>query len=162
PPGSLPAGPCIVRSASPTEDTAATSNAGQLLSLVVDDPAGFSGAVARVVAALPRRGGRPLGAVFVQPFLRAEAAGITFFDGFCFEETWAAGTNLALTSGHERGHVRRGHVQRGDRHHDWLLRVHRTFGGALDLEWAQPSRQEPADPVLLQARPALFPIRRCE
>src|SRR5262247_2186060 len=47
-------GPVIVRSGSPTEDTQATSNAGQLLSLAVRDPAAFGESLARVVAALPR------------------------------------------------------------------------------------------------------------
>lgn len=158
----IPDAPCIVRSGSPTEDTAETSNAGQLLSLPVHAPGEFTAALAQVVAALPRRDGRPQGAVFVQPFLRAEAAGITFFDGFYFEETWAPGTNLALTSGQERGHVRRGHVRRGDRWHAWLLRIHRVFGGRLDIEWAQPAEAGSPDPILLQVRPALFPIRRCE
>ena len=46
--------PCIVRSGSPTEDTRTTSNAGQLLSLVVQESDRFAEAVRRVVAALPR------------------------------------------------------------------------------------------------------------
>lgn len=162
----LPDVPCIVRSASPTEDTAATSNAGQLLSVVVEDAAKFAAAVARVVAALPREGegkdGRRLGAVFVQPLVRAEVAGVSFFDGFYFEETWAVESNQALTAGHERGHVRRGHVQRGDPHHDWLVRLQRLFGGRIDIEWAQPYAWEEPEPMLLQVRPALFPIRRCQ
>jgi pyruvate,water dikinase len=160
--GPLPEVPCIVRSASPTEDTAATSNAGQLLSLVVEDPGAFAEAVARVVAALPRSDGRRQGAVFVQPLVRAEVAGVSFFDGFYFEETWAVETNQALTAGHERGHVRRGHVQRGDPHHAWLLRLQRLFGGRIDIEWARPYAWEAPEPVLLQVRPALFPIRRCQ
>jgi pyruvate,water dikinase len=157
----LPA-PCIIRSASPTEDTTVTSNAGQLLSLVVAAPGEFADALARVVSALPRRAGRPLGAVFVQPYLRAEAAGITFFDGFYFEETWDVESNVGLTSGQERGNVRLGHIQRGDRHHEWLLRVHRVFGGRIDLEWTRPVSTVGPDPVLLQVRPALFPLRRCQ
>src|SRR4051794_21468746 len=56
--------PCIVRSGSPTEDTGTTSNAGQYLSLPVASAADFSRAVADVVAALPREGGRPRGVVF--------------------------------------------------------------------------------------------------
>src|SRR4051794_28848067 len=55
----LPGPPCIVRSGSPTEDSERTSNAGQFLSLVVRAPEELAGAVARVVAALPRRDGRP-------------------------------------------------------------------------------------------------------
>src|SRR5438128_299168 len=48
----LGAGPWIVRSGSPTEDTRVTSNAGQLLSLPVHDAADFAAAIGRVVAAL--------------------------------------------------------------------------------------------------------------
>lgn len=166
PPDRLPDGvpefPRIVRSGSPTEDTATTSNAGRFLSEVVERPEDFAGAVGRVVGALPRAGdGRRLGVVFVQPWLRAEAAGVTFFDGFYFEEAWERGGNAAVTSGRSRGQVRRGHVQRGDAHHEWLLRVHRVFGGTVDLEWAVPSAH-PGRPVLLQARPALFPVARCQ
>src|SRR4051794_27709863 len=47
-------GRLIVRSGSPTEDSAATSNAGQFLSLVVDRGDDFAEAVRRVVDALPR------------------------------------------------------------------------------------------------------------
>lgn len=157
----FPAFPWIVRSGSPTEDTETTSNAGQLLSLVVPAAEEFAGAVEWVVAALPRRGGKPLGAVFVQPFVPADAAGVTFFDGFYFEETEAEGSNQALTSGQARGQVRRGHVQRGDAYHDWLLRVYGLLGRPVDLEWARRPGQG-SEPVLLQVRPALFPIRRCE
>src|SRR4051794_4948737 len=46
--------PCVVRSGSPTEDGAATSNAGQFTSVVVRDAADFPAALAEVVAALPR------------------------------------------------------------------------------------------------------------
>jgi pyruvate,water dikinase len=161
-PAGKPRAPVVVRSASPTEDTLKSSNAGQLLSVTVREEAGFAPEVARVVAALPRRDGKPLGAVFVQPRIEAEAAGVTFFDGFYFEETRAAGSNDALTGGRERGDVRLGHVMRGDRHDDWLLRVHRAFGGQLDIEWARAGPERAADPVLLQVRPALFPIRRCQ
>ncbi len=162
PPDALPAAPWIVRSGSPTEDTRVTSNAGQLLSLVVEGPEGFAAAVARVVAALPRRDGRPLGVAFVQPLIRAETAGVTFFDGFYYEETRAAGSNEALTSGRERGDVRRGHVRRGDAHDAWLVRLGRRFGGRIDVEWAIPPGTGRAGPTLLQVRPALFPIRRSE
>jgi phosphohistidine swiveling domain-containing protein len=149
--------PCIVRSGSPTEDTAATSNAGRFLSLPVHAPGALPGALARVVAALPVRDGRRRGVVFVQPLIAAVTAGITFFDGFYYEETSAPGGNGDLTAGRCRGEVRRGQIERGEPRSDWLGRVHRAFGGRLDLEWAQPDR---GGRVLLQVRPALFPIRR--
>jgi hypothetical protein len=57
--------PCIVRSISPTEDTKQGSQAGRFLSLVVNCPSDFPGAVARVLASLPVRDGRRLGAVAV-------------------------------------------------------------------------------------------------
>jgi len=151
--------PCVVRSGSPTEDSAATSNAGQFLSVVVRSEAGFPLAVADVAASLPVADGRPLGVVFVQLLIEGGRAGVTFFDGFYFEETSAPGGNQALTAGLERGDARRGHLTRGDRRHDWLARVHRVFGGTLDIEWAEP---DGGDPVLLQVRPALFPLRRCQ
>jgi pyruvate,water dikinase len=162
-PPELPDAPCIVRSGSPTEDTRVTSNAGQLLSAVVDEPEDFANAVARVVAALPRQNGQPLGLVFVQPLIQAKTAGVTFFDGFYFEETSAAGSNAALTAGLDRGKVRRGHVERGDLRAAWLGRLVKLVGGPVDVEWAIPFGWEtPNEPMLLQARPALFPIRRNE
>src|SRR5215831_18014800 len=100
PPDDLGPGPCIIRSGSPTEDRRTTSNAGQLLSLVVRDRAEFAESLRRVVAALPR------GAVFVQPLIAATEAGVAFFDGFYYERTLAAGGNQALTSGQARGDVR--------------------------------------------------------
>src|SRR5947209_7987857 len=73
PPHELGPAPWIIRSGSPTEDTHTTSNAGQLLSLVVPQSHEFAEALRRVVEALPADGnGRKLGAVFVQPWLRAE------------------------------------------------------------------------------------------
>ncbi len=87
-PAALAGRPLIVRSGSPTEDTHATSNAGQLLSLAVRDPMGFPNALARVVAAMPREG-----VVFVQPLIQAEEAGVAFFDGFYYERTLASGGN---------------------------------------------------------------------
>ncbi len=159
PPGGM-AAPWMVRSGSPTEDTAASSNAGRYLSLAVADPGEFAGAVARVVAALPLGpDGLPLGVVFVQPRIEAETAGVTFFDGFYFEEARAQGSNRGLTAGLERGEVRRGQVDPGDPHGAWLVRLHRRFGGRIDVEWATPSG---AGPTLLQVRPAPFPIRRSE
>jgi pyruvate,water dikinase len=154
--------PVIVRSASPSEDTNRTSNAGQFQSVVADDAAAVGAALQQVVQSLPKPGGRPAGAVFVQPLLRAEVAGVTFFDGFYYEETRAGGSNAGLTAGRERGQVCRGHVQRGDPHHEWLARVQAVFGGTIDIEWARPAQDAREAPVLLQVRPALFPIRRNE
>jgi pyruvate,water dikinase len=162
PPPSLAGRPLIVRSGSPTEDTFATSNAGQLLSLPVRDPAGFGDALGRVAAALPRDGrGRPLGAVFVQPLVEAEEAGVAFFGGFYWERTTAPGSNEGLTAGWERGRVERGHLQRDDPWSDWLAAVHRPFRRAaprIDLEFARDA----AGWILLQVRPALFPMTRNE
>src|SRR5690349_11855185 len=77
PPPDAGAGPLIIRSGSPTEDQRTTSNAGQLLSLVVPRPEEFAVALARVVAALPTDSARvPRGAVFVQPVVRAAEAGV--------------------------------------------------------------------------------------
>jgi pyruvate,water dikinase len=155
-------GPVIVRSGSPTEDTQATSNAGQLLSLVVREPGSFDESVAKVVAALPRDGrGEPSGAVFVQPLIEAEEAGVAFFDGFYWERTTALGTNEDLTSGHSRGQVARGHLARQDPWSDWLAAVHRPFRRdvpRIDVEFARDGRGW----ILLQVRPALFPIARNE
>ena len=159
PPESLAGRPLIVRSGSPTEDTFATSNAGQLLSLPVRDPAGFGEALRRVAAALPRDG-----AVFVQPLLEAEEAGVAFFDGFYWERTTAPGSNEGLTAGWERGRVERGYLQRGGPQgpwSDWLSTVYRPFRRAaprIDLEFARDA----AGWILLQVRPALFPVRRNE
>ena len=112
-PPSLAGHRVIVRSGSPTEDTQATSNAGQLLSVAVHDPGSFGESLARVVAALPRDGrGEPLGAVFVQPLVEAEEAGVAFFDGFYFERTTSPGGNEGLTSGQARGEVVRGTLTR--------------------------------------------------
>src|SRR5438270_6873173 len=64
--------PLILRSGSPTEDTRTTSNAGQLLSLVVHRREEFAAHLARVVEALPcDAAGRRLGAVFAQPLIQA-------------------------------------------------------------------------------------------
>src|SRR6266699_71699 len=87
-------GPWIIRSGSPTEDTRQTSNAGQLLSLPVRDPADFATALRRVVEALPvGPDGLRRGAVFVQPLVAAREAGVAFFDGFYYEQTQARGSN---------------------------------------------------------------------
>ncbi len=164
-------GPCIVRSASPTEDTDAGTAAGQFVSVAVTEPGAladgggtaFAAAVRRVVASLPRDGaGRPRGAAFVQPLLTPERGGVAFFDGFYFERTTAAGGNQALTSGTERGDVVRGHLRRAEPWSDWLRHLDRAFrdelgsGLALDVEFAQGGDRF----TLLQARPARFGVRR--
>jgi pyruvate,water dikinase len=160
-----PAGPepLIVRSASPTEDGQVTSNAGQLLSVIVRDRAEFFDAVARVTAALPREeNGKPRGAVFVQPLIESDEAGVAFFDGFYYERAQARGGNQELTSGRARGSVTRGHVARGELWSRWLEEVYAVFGEDargdrnLDLEYARDEKGY----VLLQVRPALFPVRR--
>ena len=105
--------PLIVRSGSPTEDTHATSNAGQLLSLAVQAPAApgaFGDALARVAAALPRdANGRPLGAVFVQPLVEGRGGGGGLL------------RRLLLRAGHrarrQRGGDRRARARRGGRGH---------------------------------------------
>jgi pyruvate,water dikinase len=165
PPPYLAGRPLIVRSGSPTEDTLATSNAGQLLSLAVRDPAApgaFGDALARVAAALPRDSkGRPLGAVFVQTLIVAEEAGVAFFDGFYYERATSPGANEGVTAGQERGEVVRGTRRRGDPWSDWLAAVHRPFrreAPRIDLEFARDAGAF----VLLQVRPALFPVARNE
>lgn len=161
-PPSLKGRPVIVRSGSPTEDTQATSNAGQLLSLAVRDPGSFGESLARVVAALPQDGRRePQGAVFVQPLVEAEEAGVAFFDGFYFERTTAPGGNEGLTSGQARGEVARGTLARDDPWSAWLVSVHRPFrreAPRIDIEFARDGQGW----ILLQVRPALFPVVRNE
>ncbi|HYH81630.1 MAG TPA: PEP-utilizing enzyme [Longimicrobium sp.] len=168
--GALPAeiarGPFILRSGSPTEDTRLTSNAGQLLSLFVREPGRFERSLAEVVAALPKDGaGAPLGAVFAQPLVEAGEAGVAFFDGFHYERTIAADGNERLTSGHARGEVTRGHLARGEAWSAWLASIYAVFGRearrsteGIDIEFAR----DEAGYVLLQVRPALFPIARNE
>ncbi len=162
PPPSLADRPVIVRSGSPTEDTQATSNAGQLLSLAVREPCEFAESLARVVAMLPRDDlDAPLGAVFVQPLVMAEEAGVAFFDGFYWERTTAPGGNEGLTSGLDRGEVVRGHLARDDPWSQWLTAVHRPFrkeAPRIDIEFARDA----SGWILLQARPALFPVVRNE
>ncbi|HEX8691100.1 MAG TPA: PEP-utilizing enzyme [Longimicrobium sp.] len=165
PPG-IARGPFILRSGSPTEDTRRTSNAGQLLSLVVREPGRAPQSLAEVVAALPKdEAGAPLGAVFAQPLVEAGEAGVAFFDGFYYERTTAAGGNERLTSGQARGEVTRGHLARGEAWSAWLARVYRVFGRearggteGIDVEFAR----DEAGYVLLQVRPALFPVARNE
>jgi pyruvate,water dikinase len=158
--------PFILRSGSPTEDTRHTSNAGQLLSLAVREPGHFEQSLADVIAALPKDGaGVPLGAVFAQPLVRAAEAGVAFFDGFHYERTIAAGGNERLTSGQARGEVTRGHLARGEAWSAWLAGIYEVFGRearggteAIDIEFARDG----AGYVLLQVRPALFPVARNE
>ncbi|HLW63814.1 MAG TPA: PEP-utilizing enzyme [Gemmataceae bacterium] len=159
PPRELGSGPWIIRSGSPTEDTHATSNAGQLLSLPVHEAAAFGEALRRVVEALPSDAqGRKLGAVFVQPFVKAREAGVAFFDGFYFERTQSRESNESLTSGQARGEVQRGHLTRGDEWSKWLQQVYAVFckDQRIDIEFARDNTGY----VLLQCRPALFPIQR--
>ncbi|HSS47719.1 MAG TPA: hypothetical protein VLX28_02120, partial [Thermoanaerobaculia bacterium] len=162
PPPSIAGRPVIVRSGSPAEDTQATSNAGQLLSLAVREPGAFVESLARVVAALSKDGrGAPLGAVFVQPLVKAEEAGVAFFDGFYWERTTAPGGNEGLTSGLARGEVVRGHLARDDPWSQWLAAVHRPFrkeAPRIDVEFARDA----GGWILLQVRPALFPVVRNE
>jgi phosphohistidine swiveling domain-containing protein len=156
PPSSLAGWPLILRSGSPTEDTRTTSNAGQLLSLAVTDPAAFQESLARVVAVLPKDG-----AVFAQPLVTAEEAGVAFFDGFYFERTTAPGGNEGLTSGVARGWVVRGHLTRGEAWSEWIASVYQVFrreAPRLDVEFARDGEGY----ILLQARPALFPVARNE
>ena len=58
-PAELGAGPVILRSGSPTEDGHLTSNAGQLLSLIVAERARLAESLRRVIDALPRGEGYP-------------------------------------------------------------------------------------------------------
>ena len=151
--------PCIVRSISPTEDTAQSSQAGQFLSVVVNDAQALPDAVAQVTSSLPVDQGRRQGAVAVQPFLVNPRAGVTFFDGFYFEESALSGHNTGVTSGRRRGRVERGYVTRGEPRSRWLARVYQLQGGPVDVEWTETKGGQR---ILLQARPALFPVRRNE
>lgn len=160
-PGTAPvvALPFIIRSGSPTEDTRTTSNAGQLLSLVVHKPEDFPEALRRVIEAMPTdHDGERLGAVFVQPWLRAEEAGVAFCDGFYFERTVARGGNEALTSGQARGEVTRGTLGHVDPWSRFMRRVYDVFAEdrRIDIEFARDADGY----VLLQSRPALFPVKR--
>jgi pyruvate,water dikinase len=149
----------MVRSAAADEDTTTGSGAGKYLSLLVRGPAEWPEALARVIAALPE--GEGGGLVFVQPFVAASWAGVAVTDGFHYEDARAEGSNFDLTSGRAPGLARRGSFERDDPWHAWLAKVHRVFGGTIDIEWAiLEGTDDPARAVLLQARPALFPLRR--
>ncbi|MEM8709567.1 MAG: PEP-utilizing enzyme [Planctomycetota bacterium] len=160
PPAGMEA-PWIVRSAAPDEDGKEGTAAGRYESVEVEERDGFSAAVARVVASMERAGGEGA-AVFVQPLLRPEAAGVAFYDGFFYERSEAAGGNRGVTDGSQRGDVVRGDHVRGEAWSEWLRRVHALFrgelrdGGALDVEYARDGNRY----TLLQARPARFPVRR--
>lgn len=163
PPPRLRSGPWMVRSASPTEDTENGSSAGQFLSLAVHAAEDFGGAVHEVCQALPHdRQGRPLGAVFVQPFVEAQEAGVVFFDGFYYERAKAPRRNQTVTNGHARGKVERGHLQRGEAWSNWLASVHRVFNKPpratlpLDIEFARDEQGF----IVLQVRPAKFRVER--
>jgi pyruvate,water dikinase len=159
--------PLILRSGSPSEDGETTSRAGQFLSLIVESAVDYPGALRRVVEALPcSPEGKRLGVVFVQPLVRGDEAGVAFFDGFYYERTRTAGLNVELTSGQARGEVERGHLASPGRHSvedwsAWLASLYRVFGGKngyprLDVEYARNADGH----VLLQVRPALFPVQR--
>ncbi len=147
--------PWIVRSAAQGEDGHESTAAGRYVSLPVHKRDAFAAAVREVVDALP-----PDGEVFVQPLRRARRAGVAFFDGFHYEVTTAEGSNRRLTAGEERGDVRRGGLERGDRWSDWLARLGDAFLSrevrTLDVEFADDG----GEPVLLQVRPAPFEVRR--
>jgi pyruvate,water dikinase len=155
--------PLILRSGSPTEDTRVTSSAGQLLSLPVKERQKFAVNLARVVEALPcNAAGQPQGAVFAQPLIQAVEAGVAFYDGFYYEQTRASESNEELTSGQQRGEVRRGQYERGEPWSEWLRALYAVFGAEaggdrrIDVEFARDAEGY----VLLQVRPALFPLAR--
>ncbi|HEV3117705.1 MAG TPA: hypothetical protein VGY58_11665, partial [Gemmataceae bacterium] len=163
-PTTLGRGPLIIRSGSPSEDQDTTSNAGQFLSLVVQERSEFPSALARVAASLPRGAdGKPLGVVFVQPLLEPLESGVALFDGFYYERALATGGNQEVTSGQKRGDVTRSHLTRDDPWSQWLQAVHGVFANGasdarLDIEFARDADGF----VLLQVRPALFLVRRNE
>ena len=79
------------------------------------------------------------------------------FDGY-FE---GRREQFSAHGGLEQARVSRGHLQRVNPPR-LLCRIHSVFGGRIDVEWAIPEGECNKDPVLLQVRPALFAIRRCE
>lgn len=162
-PDELGPGPFILRSGSPTEDKRTTSNAGQLLSLIVAERAAYADSLRRVIAVLPTGAdGQRLGVVFLQPVVRGSEAGVAFCDGFYYERTRSHGAlNVSLTAGQARGEVTRALFQRGDPWSEWLAGVYEVFGAPrgdqrIDLEFTR----DESGFVLLQVRPALFPLLR--
>lgn len=151
--------PCIIRSGSTNDNTMLTSNAARSLSLKVDRAKDFRSALHQVALSLPVDYTGLLGVVFVQPWIEAKTAGTTCFDGFYYKETSVQTANVGVTSGHGRGEVQCGHLERNSKHSDWLTKVHALLGVHVDIEWAQP---ESGPRILLQVRPALFPITRPE
>jgi pyruvate,water dikinase len=95
---------------------------------------------------------------------------VAFFDGFYYERalTRAGGggrgaLNAGLTAGRARGEVTRSHRERDEPWSDWLAAVYAVFGPPrgdprIDVEWARDA----GGYVLLQVRPALFPVLRNE
>lgn len=165
PPRQLAGQPLILRSGSPHEDTGMTSNAGQYLSLAVNPGDSFVDALKQVASALqvshtrsdehmPHKGG----VIFAQPLISAISAGVAFFDGYYYERTASSGGNSGLTAGTDRGEVARGQLQRAEAWSAWLQMVWQAFPGndAIDIEWALTETGY----VLLQSRPALFPVKR--
>lgn len=153
--------PLIVRSASPEEDTAEGTAAGRFETVVVRERDAFADAVVTVATSIGT------GAVFVQPLAEevlgtGSRGGIAFFDGFYYERTEAPEHNRALTAGETRGDVERGSLERGEPFSAWLERLGRAFRSelrsapALDIEYARAGDRF----LLLQARPARFPVRR--
>lgn len=154
--------PCIVRSASPDEDTDGSTAAGRFASVVAASRDELAAAVREVLESM---GGS--GVLFAQPLAErllgpGARGGVLFFDGHHFERTEDEGHNRAVTAGESRGEVLRGDLERGDPFSDWLRRLARVFHGelcsapALDVEYARAGDRH----VLLQARPARFPVRR--
>ncbi|MEM7518066.1 MAG: hypothetical protein AAF368_14230, partial [Planctomycetota bacterium] len=149
------AGAVVCRSASPFEDTEESTAAGQFTSCEVGAEGGdFAQACREVAESLDGKG-----AVFVQERVEALEAGVAFYDGQNYEIARAAGSNVGVTDGSDRGDVQRG--ARGGEEPAILReleRVRRAFPkmAVLDVEWAV----DRAGFVLLQVRPAPFAVRR--
>jgi len=161
----------VVRSSSPSEDTASSSQAGRFTSVVaVDGLEAFADAVGRVAASAGRDAMAVLVQRHVDPALSGVAFGVDPVTGRADRQVVAAvqGGPQALVSGTVTGDRyelgRRGRlvaVHRGDGGTD-LGRVERravarlaagaagAFGGPQDIEWA---RTVEGDTLLLQARP---------
>ncbi len=153
----------MLRSGSPSEDQADTSNAGQFVSTIVQKSVDFAPAMKEVADALPKNhAGEPQGVVFAQPLIGAAQIGVAFYDGYYFERTLHKGRGEDITGGKTRGNVERGQWKRNDDWSDWIARIHNLFirqipkNGAIDVEFAQDDDGY----LLLQVRPALFPVYR--